>query len=95
VTSSPAIAARPGHILHRFANPGRFLRLAARVQPWLTGVAVVLVAVGLGWGLFIAPADRFQHDAMRIIYVHVPAAWLASAGYFGLAVCSALRPLQR
>ena len=93
--SSSAIAPRQGHILHRFANPGRFLRLAARVQPWLTGAALVLVTAGLGWGLFIAPGDRFQHDAMRIIYVHVPAAWLASAGYFGLALCSVLSLVWR
>ena len=91
----PAIAPRPGHILHRFANPGRFLRLASVVQPYLTGIALMLVGIGLGWGLFIAPGDRFQHDAMRIIYIHVPAAWLASSGYFGLAICSVLSLVWR
>ena len=65
------------------------------MQPWLTGAALMLVGIGLGWGLFIAPGDRFQHDAMRIIYVHVPAAWLASAGYFGLALCSVLSLVWR
>jgi heme exporter protein C len=71
-----AIPVRPaGRGLHRFANPGRFLRLAAVVQPWVTVAAVLLLAVGLYWGLFVAPADWQQGDAVRIMYVHVPAAW--------------------
>ena len=79
---------RPARSLHRFANPGRFLRLAGRVQPWLSLSALVVTLGGLAWGLFIAPADWQQGDAVRIMYVHVPAAWLASAGYFSLALCS-------
>ncbi len=82
-------------LLHRFANPGRFLRLAARVQPWLTGAGLILTAWGLLWGLFFSPADWQQGDAVRIMYVHVPAAWLASAGYAALAVCSALSLVWR
>src|SRR5690242_13962348 len=78
----------PGRGLHRFANPGRFLRLSGAVLPWLAVGAVVLTAVGLVWGLFFAPADWQQGDAVRIMYVHVPAAWLASAGYMALAACS-------
>ena len=86
---------RTGHILHRFANPGRFLRLGAVVQPYLTWGAVILLLIGLGSGMFLAPADRIQHDAMRIIYIHVPAAWLASSGYFALALCSVLALVWR
>jgi heme exporter protein C len=74
--------------LHRFANPGRFLRLAAAVQPWLTVPAILITAAGLYWGLFVSPADWQQGDAVRIMYVHVPSAWLASLGYFLLACCS-------
>ena len=80
--------ARPARNLHRFANPGRFLRLAGRVQPWLTWPALLLTLGGLGWGLFMAPADWQQGDAVRMMYVHVPSAWLASAGYFSLALAS-------
>ncbi|MEJ1978479.1 MAG: cytochrome c biogenesis protein CcsA [Acetobacteraceae bacterium] len=58
--------------LHRFANPGRFLRLAAAVQPWLTAPAIVITLAGLYWGLFVSPADWQQGDAVRIMYVHVP-----------------------
>jgi heme exporter protein C len=87
-SSSSAIAPRTGRGLHRFANPGRFLRLAARIQPWLNGGAVLTLAIGLSWGLFFSPPDWQQHDAVRIMYVHVPAAWLASLGYFSIAVAS-------
>lgn len=80
--------ARPSRSLHRFANPGRFLRLAARVQPSLTVAAVLVTAVGLAWGLFVAPSDWQQGDAVRMMYVHVPSAWLASAGYVALVLAS-------
>jgi heme exporter protein C len=74
--------------LHRFANPGRFLRLSGAVLPWLGVGGLLLTAAGLAWGLFFAPADWQQGDAVRIMYIHVPAAWLASAGYLALALCS-------
>jgi heme exporter protein C len=81
-------AARPRLSLHRFANPGRFLRLSGRVLPWLAVSAAVVTLAGLAWGLFLSPADWQQGDAVRIMYVHVPAAWLASMGYAALAVCA-------
>lgn len=86
--SVAAAASPPRRSLHRFANPGQFLRLAGRLQPWLTWPGLLLTAVGLAWGLFYAPADWQQGDAVRIMYVHVPTAWLASAGYVGLAAAS-------
>ena len=89
MNAGPLQAAPSGGVsLHRFANPGRFLRLSGAVLPWLTTSAILLTLLGLGWGLFIAPADYQQGDAMRILYVHVPSAWLASAGYVSLALCS-------
>ncbi len=90
------IAAGPvGRLLHRTANPGRFLKLGARLQPLLTWPAILLTAIGLGWGLFLSPADWQQGDAVRIMYVHVPAAWLASLGYVALAVCGLLSLVWR
>ena len=74
--------------LHRFANPGRFLRLSGKVLPFLAFPGLVITLVGLGWGLFLAPADWQQGDAVRIMYIHVPSAWLASAGYAALAAAS-------
>ncbi len=81
--------------LHLFANPGRFLRLSGRVLPPLTLLAAVLTVAGLAWGLFFAPADWQQGDAVRIMYVPVPSAWLGSAGYVALAVCSVLSLVWR
>jgi heme exporter protein C len=81
--------------LHRFANPGRFLRLSGTVLPWLAIPGLLLTAIGLAWGLLFAPADWQQGDAVRIMYIHVPAAWLASAGYFALALCSAAALIWR
>jgi len=95
VSTSPAISPASGRSLHRFANPGRFLRLSARVLPFLAVPALLLTLGGLAWGLFVAPADYQQGDAMRIIYIHVPAAWLASGGYLGLAICALLSLVWR
>ncbi len=49
---------------------------------------MLLLVAGLVWGLHFSPADWQQGDAVRIMYIHVPSAWLASAGYAGLALCS-------
>lgn len=92
---STTATARPGRSLHRFANPGRFLRLSGAVLPWLFAVGVPLTAGALAWGVFFAPADWQQGDTVRIMYVHVPFAWLASAGYFSLAVASLLSLVWR
>jgi len=88
IVATPPGKRNPGRSLHRFANPGRFLRLSGVVLPWLTAGGVLITAMGLVWGLFFSPADWQQGDAVRIMYIHVPAAWLASAGYLALAACS-------
>ncbi len=86
---SPIAPPRGARGLHRFANPGRFLRLAGALLPWVSAIGLILTVIGLYGGLFVAPADWQQGDAVRIMYVHVPAAWLASAGYMALALASA------
>jgi len=88
VSSAVTPSRKPGRTLHRFANPGRFLRLAARVQPWLTAAALVFTLAGLGGGLFLSPADYQQGDSVRIMYIHVPCAVLAEMGFWSLAACS-------
>ena len=75
--------------MHRFANPARFLRIARVLMPWLALPGLGLTIAGLYIGLFASPPDYQQGDSVRIMYVHVPAAWLASGGYLGLAVASA------
>ena len=76
--------------LHRFANPARFLRLARAVYPWAVGATVLLIAAGLYLGLFASPADYQQGETVRIMYVHVPAAWMALFVYTSMAVASAV-----
>ncbi len=71
-----------------FANPERFDRLAATVLPWTWGLAIALFVVGLPWALVFSPADYQQLDSVRIMYVHVPSAWLAMAAYLGLGISS-------
>ncbi|WP_408886030.1 heme ABC transporter permease [Komagataeibacter melaceti] len=90
-----SLTARTGNLFHRYANPGRFLRMGARLQPWLTWPALVLSIIGITWGLFFSPADWQQGDSVRIMYVHVPTAWLASSGYMGIAICSVLSLVWR
>lgn len=74
--------------MHAFANPARFLRIARPLTAWLGWGGVLLTAAGLFAGLFIAPEDYLQRDVVRIIYVHVPAAWLGMAGWAGIAGAS-------
>ncbi len=74
--------------MHRFANPMRFVRLAAAIQPWTAGVTLILLALGLYFGLFDSPADYQQGESVRIMYVHVPSAWLAMAAYSTMAFAS-------
>lgn len=73
-------------MFHRFANPTRFLRLADVIQPWIAGATVLLVGAGLYFGLFDSPADYQQGETVRIMYVHVPTAWMALFCYTSMAI---------
>ena len=66
------------------ANPTRFLAWSARILPWLAGAAVAVLALGLGLA-FCAPADYQQGEMVRIMYIHVPFAWLSMFGYSMMA----------
>ena len=72
--------------LFHFAAPARFHALAGRLVPWFGSAAVVLAALGLHVGFFVAPSDAQQGEAYRIIYVHVPAAWMSMFVYLVMAV---------
>jgi heme exporter protein C len=69
--------------IHAFASPHRFLRLATRLTPWVMGAAAALLAAGLYGALFVAPPDYQQGESVRIMFVHVPAAWMAIASAIG------------
>lgn len=88
-------AAGRGRRLHFLANPARFLRLARAVHPWAAGAAALLIAAGLALGLYVAPPDYQQGDAYRIMFVHVPAAWMSLLVYVAIALCSAAALIWR
>lgn len=72
------------------ANPTRFLAIQGAVQPWLWAATVILFAVGLYLGLVRAPADYQQGETVRIMFVHVPAAWMALFIYTLMAAASVM-----
>ncbi len=81
--------------LHGLANPARFLRFAVPLLPWTGAGAAVCIGLGLWFALVASPPDYQQGDAARIMYVHVPAAWSALAGYAGMALASAVALVWR
>ena len=68
------------------ANPTRFMRFSAAVLPWLAVIAALLIVVGLYLAWFKAPADYQQGETIRIMFIHVPAAWLAMMFYSMMAL---------
>lgn len=74
--------------LHALANPARFLRIARPLTPILFWAGVVLIAVGCWAGLTQTPPDYLQGDSVRILYIHVPTAWLGMGGWTGIALSS-------
>lgn len=73
---------------HAFANPARFLAIARPLTPILFWLGAALVAFGAFAGLTMTPADYLQGETVRILYIHVPAAWLGMGGWSGLAIAS-------
>jgi heme exporter protein C len=71
-----------------FANPDRFMRLSAWGLPLAAALAVAAFAIGAPWALFQSPADFRQGEAVRIMYIHVPAAWWALGIYVFMGVAS-------
>jgi heme exporter protein C len=78
--------------LYKYGSPKYFYPLAGQLIPWLAGITALLLALGLYLGLFVAPPDYQQGESVRIMFIHVPAAWMslfiyvvmASAGAAGL-----------
>jgi heme exporter protein C len=73
-----------------FASPSTFFGLAGRVAPWCFGVAAVLAAAGLYIGFAVAPTDAQQGEVYRVIFIHVPAAWMSMFLYFVMACYAAV-----
>ncbi|HEU0310433.1 MAG TPA: heme ABC transporter permease CcmC [Sphingomicrobium sp.] len=74
--------------MHGYANPARFLRIARPATGWLFGVGLLLLLAGSWGGLAMTPPDYLQGETVRILYIHVPAAWLGMAGWASIAAAS-------
>jgi heme exporter protein C len=73
---------------HSYAKPQASYQLAARLQPWFTIAALILLVTGTVWGLAFAPADYQQGNSFRIIYWHVPSAMMSMAAYLSMAIAA-------
>ncbi len=80
---------------HRLGSPPYVYRLAGRLMPWFAWSAALVILLGLFDGLVIAPADYQQGDGFRIIYVHVPAAWLSLMIYTWMGVAAGVGLIWR
>jgi heme exporter protein C len=76
-------------MLTRLANPARFMRASGAVLPWLGIASAAVLAIGLVWSLVFAPPDYQQGESVRIMFIHVPAAWMALSVYLFMAAASA------
>jgi heme exporter protein C len=75
-------------LTQRLANPTRFMELSGQLLPWVAGAAALVIGVAMYLVFFVAPPDYQQGETVKIMYIHVPAAWLAMMGYMIVAVSS-------
>jgi heme exporter protein C len=80
---------------HRFGSPPYFYRFAGRWAPWFLGIALLLLPIGLYGGLVVAPVDYYQSEVYRLIYVHVPSAYLSLLTYTSMAIAAAIGLIWR
>ncbi len=81
--------------IHKWGSPPWFYRVSGMMLPWLTGLFAITLVYGLYAGLVLAPADYQQGDSFRIIYVHVPAAWMGMFIYIVMAVAAVVHLVWR
>ncbi len=81
--------------LMSLGSPRRFYHFLGKLGPWCLGLSLIIIIIGTYQGLFIAPQDYLQGDGFRIIYVHVPCAFLSLSIYIAMAVFSAIYLIWR
>jgi heme exporter protein C len=74
--------------MHGYANPSRFLKIARPATAWFMGIGLLLVAAGVFGGLTMTPPDYLQGETVRILYIHVPSAWLGMAGWGAISAAA-------
>jgi heme exporter protein C len=75
-------------LTQRLANPTKFMQLSGTLMPWIAGAAAALILYGLFLVFFVSPPDYQQGETVKIMYIHVPAAWLSMMAYGLVAVSS-------
>jgi heme exporter protein C len=75
-------------LTQRLANPTRFMEISRAILPWVTAGAVLMIAYAMYLVFFVAPPDYQQGETVKIMYIHVPSAWLAMMGYSIVAISS-------
>jgi len=80
---------------HQLGSPPTFDRFAARWAPWCYAAAALTMAYGLWQALFVVPADYQQGDSFRILYIHVPSAWMSMFVFGLMAFYSAIALIWR
>jgi heme exporter protein C len=81
--------------MFRLANPNRFMQWSGKIVPWCAIATASLLGIGLYLALFVAPPDYQQGESVRIMYVHVPAAWMSTFVYAVMAASSAVALIWR
>ncbi len=78
-----------------YANPKKFIATTAPIVPWVMGIALALIATGLIWGFFFTPDDFRQGSTVKIIYLHVPSAFMAINAWIMMLVASLIWLIRR
>ena len=81
--------------MHGFANPKRFLALASWLTPLLLLAGLAVTTAALAYGYFLVPPDRLMGDTVKILFIHVPAAWLGMGGWTAIALASLVHLVWR
>jgi len=81
--------------IHRMGSPQYFYRFAGRATPWFGWICLALMVIGLYLGLVVAPPDYQQGESYRIMYIHVPSAWMSMFVYVLMAVAGAIGLIWR
>lgn len=81
--------------MHFYANPTRFLKLAKWLTPLLLISGAIMAGAAVAWGYFVVPPDRLMGETVRILFIHVPAAWLGMAGWTSIAIASLIELVWR
>lgn len=82
-------------LYYKLGSPRWFYQISGLWLPWLAAISIMLITIGVVWGLAFAPMDFKQGNSFRIIYLHVPASFISLAGYYIMAITGAISLIWR